>query len=227
MDFYSRFEQLCNDRGVTPTQAARDNGISQPAVAMWKKRNSTPQANTVQKLADYFGVSVDYLLNGEGKAPIPKDDCSSDIADFYSIFERLCHEKNITPARVRKDLQISQSTMASWKSRGLTPKAGCPEFESPAGHQKNLLSFKAQRVFSILVMPLYGPPNWVKTGLKRPHASQMQVKNRPLYGLVNHAATNRLHVVFGVNAWYTSGLSPPGSNRLNWKVGHTDRQHLL
>ncbi len=124
MDFYSRFEQLCNDRGVTPTQAARDNGISQPAVAMWKKRNSTPQANTVQKLADYFGVSVDYLLNGEGKAPIPKDDCSSDIADFYSIFERLCHEKNITPARVRKDLQISQSTMASWKSRGLTPKAG-------------------------------------------------------------------------------------------------------
>lgn len=124
MDFYSRFEQLCNDRGVTPTQAARDNGISQPAVAMWKKRNSTPQANTVQKLADYFGVSVDCLLNGEGKAPIPKDDCSSDIADFYSIFERLCHEKDITPARVRKDLQISQSTMASWKSRGLTPKAG-------------------------------------------------------------------------------------------------------
>lgn len=41
---------------------------------------------------------------------------------FYTIFERLCSEKGVSPAQVRATLGISQSTMASWKSRGLTPK---------------------------------------------------------------------------------------------------------
>lgn len=41
---------------------------------------------------------------------------------FYDIFENLCQKAGTTPAQVRKDLGISQSTMASWKSRGLTPK---------------------------------------------------------------------------------------------------------
>lgn len=43
---------------------------------------------------------------------------------FYDIFEKICLDANTTPAQVRKDLKISQSTMASWKSRGLTPKYG-------------------------------------------------------------------------------------------------------
>lgn len=42
---------------------------------------------------------------------------------FYDIFMELCEEKGVTPAMVRKVLGISQSTMASWKSRGLSPNA--------------------------------------------------------------------------------------------------------
>ena len=42
---------------------------------------------------------------------------------FYDIFEKLCVENGVTPVQVRRDLGISQSTMASWKSRGLTPNA--------------------------------------------------------------------------------------------------------
>lgn len=43
---------------------------------------------------------------------------------FYDCFEKLCKERDKTPAQVRKELGISQSTMGSWKSRGLTPNAG-------------------------------------------------------------------------------------------------------
>ena len=42
---------------------------------------------------------------------------------FYDCFERLCKERDKAPAQVRKELGISQSTMGSWKSRGLTPNA--------------------------------------------------------------------------------------------------------
>lgn len=62
MVFYERFEWLCEEKGVTPTQAARDVGIRQSVVSMWKKRGSTPSGKTLNKLAEYFGVSTDYLL---------------------------------------------------------------------------------------------------------------------------------------------------------------------
>lgn len=62
MAFYERFEWLCEEKGVTPTQAARDVGIRQSVVSMWKKRGSTPSGKTLNKLAEYFEVSTDYLL---------------------------------------------------------------------------------------------------------------------------------------------------------------------
>lgn len=43
---------------------------------------------------------------------------------FYDNFLAACTAKQTTPAQVRKALGISQSTMASWKSRSLTPKYG-------------------------------------------------------------------------------------------------------
>lgn len=67
MSFFEIFEQLCGEKGVTPTQAARDVGIAQPVVSQWKKRGSTPKAETVQKLAGYFGVSANYLLGQESE----------------------------------------------------------------------------------------------------------------------------------------------------------------
>lgn len=65
MTFYDVFELLCKNEGITPTQAGRDNGIAQGVVSMWKKRGSTPNAATVSKIADYFGISIDYLVDSE------------------------------------------------------------------------------------------------------------------------------------------------------------------
>lgn len=62
MGFYTIFEQLCKERGVSPAQVRNNLGISQSTMASWKSRGLTPKAETMQKLADYFGVSVDYLL---------------------------------------------------------------------------------------------------------------------------------------------------------------------
>lgn len=70
MAFYDTFERLCKERGITPTQAARDNGLKQQSVSSWKTRSSTPKAQTIQKLADYFGVPIAYLLGEEQIFPV-------------------------------------------------------------------------------------------------------------------------------------------------------------
>ena len=62
MGFYTIFEQLCKEKGVTPARVREDLAISQSTMASWKSRGLTPKYDTSKKLADYFGVSVDYLL---------------------------------------------------------------------------------------------------------------------------------------------------------------------
>lgn len=62
MEFFSKFESLCKAKGITPTHAARDIGITQQAVSMWKKRGSIPKYETLKKIADYFETTVENLL---------------------------------------------------------------------------------------------------------------------------------------------------------------------
>ncbi len=83
MGFYDKFENLCKENGVTPTRVAREIGIAQQSVSLWKKRGSIPSGENLQKLADYFGVTVDYLLGNEAKEinATPQDDEMKNIWD--------------------------------------------------------------------------------------------------------------------------------------------------
>ena len=62
--FYDKFLSLCKINGVTPVQVRKDLGISQSTMASWKSRSLTPNAATLSKLADYFGVIMADLLDG-------------------------------------------------------------------------------------------------------------------------------------------------------------------
>ena len=61
--FYDNFINLCTQKDVTPSAVMRAIGLNKSSATYWKK-GSIPSSETLQKLADYFGVSVDYLLNG-------------------------------------------------------------------------------------------------------------------------------------------------------------------
>lgn len=63
--FYDIFTSLCEKRGTTPARVRFDLGISQSTMASWKSRQLTPNATTLQKIADYLYVPVDYLLGAE------------------------------------------------------------------------------------------------------------------------------------------------------------------
>ncbi len=65
--FFEVFETLCKQKGVTPTRVSAEIGISKGSVSYWRKRykegvDAKPDLNTAQKIADYFGVTVDTLL---------------------------------------------------------------------------------------------------------------------------------------------------------------------
>lgn len=64
---YEIFEKLLREKGVTAYKVAKEAGVTQTALSNWKTGKSTPTTKTLQKIADYFGVSLDYLINGEEK----------------------------------------------------------------------------------------------------------------------------------------------------------------
>lgn len=56
--FYERYIALCNKKGVSPSRAAIEAGISKSLVSKWKANDAKdPSPEVVRKLADYFGIS--------------------------------------------------------------------------------------------------------------------------------------------------------------------------
>ena len=89
--FFDRLKELCDAKGISTYKACTDVGLNRAAVAKWKG-GSQPNGATAVKLAEYFGVSVDYLL---GKEKLPTDNgghmiemSDVDIA-FYGGFKEL------------------------------------------------------------------------------------------------------------------------------------------
>lgn len=66
--FKENFIKLCNKAGKTPTAVCAEIGLSNAAYSKWDEK-SVPHRATLLKIADYFGVPADTLLEGEGNSP--------------------------------------------------------------------------------------------------------------------------------------------------------------
>lgn len=60
--FWERFYNLCLEKDTKPNPVAKKIGISSGIVTKWKNEDTLPNGETLLKIADYFNVSVDYLL---------------------------------------------------------------------------------------------------------------------------------------------------------------------
>ena len=66
--FYNRVQELCAEKGVSGSRMCLDLGLSKSTLSDIKSgRKKGVSTETAQKMAAYFGVSVDYLVTGENK----------------------------------------------------------------------------------------------------------------------------------------------------------------
>lgn len=63
--FQIKLKQLRENNGLSQRAFAEIFGIAQSTVGMWESGKREPDFTTVQKIADYFDVSIDYLLGRE------------------------------------------------------------------------------------------------------------------------------------------------------------------
>lgn len=99
---YEIFEQLLQKYGVTTYQVSKATGISQSTFSNWKSRRNLLSADKATLIANYFGVSLDYLMTGKEvpkeKAPELTARDERDIAkDLETLREKLAN-KELGPA---------------------------------------------------------------------------------------------------------------------------------
>ncbi len=101
-----KIKNLRNMRRLTQAEFARLMGVSTSAVSMWETEQREPDLGTIGKIADFFNVSVDYLMGRDaqesGADPLDEqlkdiafalygemsdlsDEAKKDIIDFYNF----------------------------------------------------------------------------------------------------------------------------------------------
>ncbi len=83
---YEIFESLIKEKGITVYRFCKDTGIAQATIIDWRNGKSKPKADKIKKIADYFDVSIDYLM-GETKAKKPLINEDEELTEYLEALK--------------------------------------------------------------------------------------------------------------------------------------------
>ena len=103
---YKIFAKLLEENGVTPDQVSKATGVAQSSLSDWKNGKSKPKFEKMKKIADYFGVSVDYLMYGEEK------NSQQELSSIYLSFAKDAQQNKIDPEDIRLAIETIKALRA-------------------------------------------------------------------------------------------------------------------
>lgn len=102
--FWERFYNLCLEHGTKPNPVAEQVGISSGLITKWK-HGATPNTEALVKIADFFDVSVDYLL---GKSTEPDKTGNTELEEYLEELRTRPEMKmlfNLTKNATKEDVE--------------------------------------------------------------------------------------------------------------------------
>ncbi len=82
---YEIYLKLLKEKGVRTSDVCKATGIVASTFSDWKKGKSTPKQEKLMKIADYFNVTVDYLVTGKEKE-IPSAELADDFTSLIELY---------------------------------------------------------------------------------------------------------------------------------------------
>jgi transcriptional regulator with XRE-family HTH domain len=108
---YEIFEKLLKIKGVTPYKVSVEAKVPQSTLSDWKRGRSMPKIDKLQKLADYFGVSVDYLM-GLDKTIVPME-LTAGLSSEYIRVITSAKDEGFSP----EDIELALSMLKIARSK--------------------------------------------------------------------------------------------------------------
>ena len=65
MTTYERYCKIRDEKGLKDSHVAAGTGIGKSTFSDWKNGRSNPKNDKLQKIADFFGISVNYFTTGD------------------------------------------------------------------------------------------------------------------------------------------------------------------
>jgi len=106
--FADNLKKLRKSKGLTQVQFAEEFNISSGTIAMWETNKRVPDTSMLIKIAEYFGVTVDYLL---GKSSTPTIRSSDKLEDVYLSLAKNAQDEGIDP----EDIKLAIETIKAMK----------------------------------------------------------------------------------------------------------------
>lgn len=76
---FDRIFNLLKEKGITQSALADKIGVRQATISDWKRKKTTPSAETIGLIAEILGVSTDYLITGKEYSPSPSQTVNQGI----------------------------------------------------------------------------------------------------------------------------------------------------
>lgn len=88
-NFANRFRNLRNERQLTQEDLSKVLDISKSTISMYEHGYRTPDFETLEKIADYFNVDMNYLLGYASRRHVPIYEQAANGRKFQIYFEKL------------------------------------------------------------------------------------------------------------------------------------------
>lgn len=111
MQFVERIAALTKEKGITEKQVLLDCKLNKNLFGLWRQ-GRTPNMSTKRVLADYFGVSVEYLMGetddrGQKNSPMLSDGTGEEMERYFALLtsENQAYVKSVIAAKLKEQLQ--------------------------------------------------------------------------------------------------------------------------
>lgn len=114
----SRLNELLTTDENKCYQIAEFLGCNETIVYDWRDEKTLPSFDNMIKLADYFSVSIDYIL---GRSDNDVECHTKELVPFSNQLKSILDYKHISKYRLFKDCKLSSSFKVRWFNQGVKP----------------------------------------------------------------------------------------------------------
>ncbi len=126
MNFPKRLKDLREEKGYTQTFVAQNCDVSIQCISSLESGNRSPTGSTLVALAEFFDVSIDYLMGLEADTFKPESPINSqqqETTEFAMRIKELRKERNLTQVALAEALNVSNGCIAMLETNKSEPTA--------------------------------------------------------------------------------------------------------